>query len=471
MDQAYSVPNGIVNIWEAAFMNSEYLEYVSFPSSVVEIHDFAFKSCHALKTIEIPDGITYVPWDLFCGCKSLETVILPRSLTKLDDAFAGCSSLATLHFLGSQSEWTAVVKENCNFLNNADVHFVSRSDDTISGFYEKVIYCSDCDAVFPAELQPKAPSIVSTSFKFLQKSEQFNLNYNVFDRKFVAVSVNIYDADGNFITGQGLGYNWHSYSKLDFSLDWDLGSDIIPGETYQYQFDVSYADSKDEVAEGQEKHIYSELQSFVMPGSVAELQSDSPVEIDFSSKLLTSEFVWLNFVAAEDGAYTFSATVTNASPKSEPNGWYEIRTPDLHYCETSMFADHEQKNVYLKAGDQVYICVYTMKAYTVQVSASKSNTEAYDFGVHTDIINGKISIESYKFSKQLTGHLFVAGYKSNGQMAWVKTGEIKDTYTNRFLLSLDSEERDFSFFKWFIVSDDGAFIPMQCSTQPYVQSE
>jgi len=65
LNQLFSIPSGVSTIYEAAFMNCEYLEFVSLPSSIVEIGDSAFKDCKSLKAIEIPDGITDVSCDLF----------------------------------------------------------------------------------------------------------------------------------------------------------------------------------------------------------------------------------------------------------------------------------------------------------------------------------------------------------------------------------------------------------------------
>ncbi|MBD5447049.1 MAG: leucine-rich repeat domain-containing protein, partial [Treponema sp.] len=57
----------------------------------------------------IPDGVTTIGNDAFKGCTSLASVTIPGSMTQIDDrAFDGCTSLKEIQFNGTTAQWRAI---------------------------------------------------------------------------------------------------------------------------------------------------------------------------------------------------------------------------------------------------------------------------------------------------------------------------------------------------------------------------
>ena len=65
-------------------------------------------------SVTIPDGVTEIgkyAFNGFNGCKSLTSVAIPPSVKAIgEDAFFGCSSLESIEFGGTVSQWKAVEK-------------------------------------------------------------------------------------------------------------------------------------------------------------------------------------------------------------------------------------------------------------------------------------------------------------------------------------------------------------------------
>ena len=91
------IPNSITVIGEAAFMDCDNLESVSFGEGLTNIGKSAFCSCNSLKSVDIPNGVTSIGNSAFVTCQSLTTVSIPGSVKTIDeDAFFDCENLASL---------------------------------------------------------------------------------------------------------------------------------------------------------------------------------------------------------------------------------------------------------------------------------------------------------------------------------------------------------------------------------------
>ena len=120
------IPNSVTTIAESVFYGCENLTDVVIPDSVTDIGDFAFYGCTELTGIVIPDSVTRIGQNAFRGCDSLvyneydnayylssdlnpylvlvkakDTAITsceinPNTKFMLDDAFAYCTSLASI---------------------------------------------------------------------------------------------------------------------------------------------------------------------------------------------------------------------------------------------------------------------------------------------------------------------------------------------------------------------------------------
>lgn len=118
--------HGIKWIWSYAFYGCESLKHVTFARPIRRFFEGAFVNCVNLESIVLPDGAELDAF-IFKGCKSLKDVTLPSDLKQIDyntfqdcvsltsmtfgeniysiksKAFAGCTGLKEIKFLGSMS--------------------------------------------------------------------------------------------------------------------------------------------------------------------------------------------------------------------------------------------------------------------------------------------------------------------------------------------------------------------------------
>lgn len=65
--------------------------------------------------VTVVEGVTFIYEDAANGCSGLTSITLPRTLAEIDDsAFSGCSSLETVRFSGTQSQWNNVTVGSAN---------------------------------------------------------------------------------------------------------------------------------------------------------------------------------------------------------------------------------------------------------------------------------------------------------------------------------------------------------------------
>ena len=103
--------NGGSEIPNRAFENCVYLKSIDLSgSNIVSIGQFAFYGC-ALESIVIPEGVTRIHTGAFMGCKSLKRVVLASTIQNIMQlAFSSCSSLETIEYHGSHSDWSKIAK-------------------------------------------------------------------------------------------------------------------------------------------------------------------------------------------------------------------------------------------------------------------------------------------------------------------------------------------------------------------------
>ncbi len=111
--------NGGSEIPNHAFENCVYLKSIDLSgSNIVSIGQFAFYGC-ALESIVIPEGVTRIHTGAFMGCKSLKRVVLASTIQNIMQlAFSDCSSLETIEYHGSLSEWLNIGK-SYNWIENS----------------------------------------------------------------------------------------------------------------------------------------------------------------------------------------------------------------------------------------------------------------------------------------------------------------------------------------------------------------
>ena len=91
--KSLSIPEGVKNIGEAAFMESG-IESIVIPESVEKIGDNTFKGCPNLESIDIKAKVKSLPVYFALECPNLKSVSLPEGLEEIGyQAFAFCTSL------------------------------------------------------------------------------------------------------------------------------------------------------------------------------------------------------------------------------------------------------------------------------------------------------------------------------------------------------------------------------------------
>lgn len=133
-----NLPDGLETIGVLAFYNAGLTE-ITIPATVADtpytdddgkpqtkngIGLGAFHSCISLKKAVVNAQIKTLVAGVFGYCIALEEVYLPSTLTKIEGhrmngdklyighAFHNCAELKTVHFAGTQEQWTAITKEN-----------------------------------------------------------------------------------------------------------------------------------------------------------------------------------------------------------------------------------------------------------------------------------------------------------------------------------------------------------------------
>lgn len=92
-----TIPQGVTNICEDAFLWCGNLMEISIPDSVTSIGSDAFTYCENLRRIHLPDSISTIGPEAFFGC-GVEEITIPRSMTRIEEyAFRG-SNLKKINF-------------------------------------------------------------------------------------------------------------------------------------------------------------------------------------------------------------------------------------------------------------------------------------------------------------------------------------------------------------------------------------
>ena len=135
-----SIPKSVSSIGSSAFYRCYSLTTVSFAedTQLSYIGSGAFRECSSLTSITIPEGVTEIGDMAFFRCSNLTKVFIPDSVTRMESAFVGCTSLVynkydNAYYLGnSENPYVALVKtESESSISECVIH-----EDTkvIAGF-------------------------------------------------------------------------------------------------------------------------------------------------------------------------------------------------------------------------------------------------------------------------------------------------------------------------------------------------
>ncbi len=74
-DASFTVPEGVIDIYDGAFFQCMSLESVTLPSTLLTVGASAFDYCISLKSVTIPESVVRIMNAAFADCASLESVI------------------------------------------------------------------------------------------------------------------------------------------------------------------------------------------------------------------------------------------------------------------------------------------------------------------------------------------------------------------------------------------------------------
>ena len=119
---AYTIPNSVTSIGDAAFSFCTSLASVTIPDSVTSIGRHAFQYCTSLTSVTIPNGVTSIGDSAFSYCASLTSVTIPDSVTSIGwSAFAGCTSLTSVTIPDSVTSIGSLAFSGCTSLTSVTV--------------------------------------------------------------------------------------------------------------------------------------------------------------------------------------------------------------------------------------------------------------------------------------------------------------------------------------------------------------
>lgn len=96
-DESFKFPSSVLQISNAAFCGSRYLESIVIPGRIDTIPNEAFSGCIELKDVTIDDGVQYIYDSAFYYCLDLETIKLPDSVISIGkSAFAHCRNMTSI---------------------------------------------------------------------------------------------------------------------------------------------------------------------------------------------------------------------------------------------------------------------------------------------------------------------------------------------------------------------------------------
>ncbi len=117
--QYYSVDNCIIHEESQTIFMGCNGSVIPSDGSVLRIGDRAFAGCSAITELTIPDGVLIIYDGAFENCVNLKKIKIPDSLTKINSAFSGCTSLEYIELPSKMERVGGFI--NCTSLKNIDL--------------------------------------------------------------------------------------------------------------------------------------------------------------------------------------------------------------------------------------------------------------------------------------------------------------------------------------------------------------
>ena len=93
----YTIPNGVEEIGDNAFMHCNNLNFITTPDTLKNINNSAFKNCQYLYEINIPNNVAKISDMAFENCNSLHAINIPSSTESIGTSvFFNCHRLSKI---------------------------------------------------------------------------------------------------------------------------------------------------------------------------------------------------------------------------------------------------------------------------------------------------------------------------------------------------------------------------------------
>lgn len=115
------IPEGVIEIGEAALIDCSELTEVQFPSTLRIIGDYAFKHCINLESVDIPNSVEKIGRYAFSFCHSLENVKLPNNLSIIESGAFRNTQIERIVIPDSVNKIESDAFEDCYYLNDVQL--------------------------------------------------------------------------------------------------------------------------------------------------------------------------------------------------------------------------------------------------------------------------------------------------------------------------------------------------------------
>ena len=106
---SFTVPEGVITIWDYAFGACIFLTSVIMPNSVTSIGNYAFKESISMTSVSIGSNVSIIDAGAFESCISLTTITIPSSVTSFGlQVFDDCTSLTAINVNASNPNYASV---------------------------------------------------------------------------------------------------------------------------------------------------------------------------------------------------------------------------------------------------------------------------------------------------------------------------------------------------------------------------
>ena len=118
---AYTVPESVTSIDDAAFYGCSNLKSVVISNTVTSLGDGIFQNCASLESATLPNSITYIPAGTFGGCTNLTSIEIPSTVTIIGNSAFSESGLTEIVIPSSVTEISSFAFQDGNGLTTITI--------------------------------------------------------------------------------------------------------------------------------------------------------------------------------------------------------------------------------------------------------------------------------------------------------------------------------------------------------------